>query len=80
MVWAYLTGKRAQELVPKWTHVKGRRWQKSLRKQVILYGLTSESRMRSQHPALPVALGLNPSLTVDSLRSRLCGSAGIGNA
>ena len=57
-----------------------RREEKGPRKRVILYGLTSERRMRSKHPTLLEALELNLSLTVDSSRARLLGSAGIGNA
>ena len=83
MVWAYLTRKHAQKLVRKMDPGQdgpAPRWEKVVRKRVILYGLTSERRMRSKHPTLLEALELNLSLTVDSMRARLCGSAGIGNA
>ena len=53
---------------------------KSVGYRVILYGLTSERRRRSPHPTQPEALGLNPSLTVDSMRARLLGSAEIETA
>ena len=46
----------------------------------IFYRFTPVRRMRSKHPTLPVALGLNPSLTVDLSGARPCGSTKIGKA
>ena len=70
-------------MVRKWTHdatalARAGEW---FRKGGYIYYMLSHIRsMRSKHTPLFGALGLNPSLPVDSLRARLLGSALFRNA
>ena len=76
---AYLSRKHRQHVVRLWIQ-EARPLAKGPWFQGNTLRTTSERRMRSKHPTLYAALELNLSLSVDSSRARLFGSAGIGNA
>ena len=67
----------APERGPSLEGVQGRFVESLLFWGYIFYRFTPVSRMRGEHPAQSVALGLNPSLTVDSFGARLHGSTEI---